>query len=103
MKDMKYFSDNAMYAIEVEDAGGCGRYWDTVKGSDELARYIRRVEAGGNLISDVDYAAKQEDEWCRKVLNLTDYNWDKNKDWCRKMGFKSFGDLIIWIVENKRA
>lgn len=99
MMTKDFFENNVIVAVEVEyDMGG--RCWHTMKGS-EVREYCDRVEQAGDSISDIDYCTKQNNAWCRKVLNAAYKNFYDNRDWCRKWGLKSLDDVIDFIIDNK--
>lgn len=99
MKDAKYFWKHAMMAVEIEHEFG-GRSWKEMP-AKEVNSFCENIRNCG--ISDIDYSCKQPNEWCRKVLNTADYNWRNNRKWCKDNNFKSFQDVIDWILKNKRV
>ena len=65
----EYFKNNAIVVVEtIDDSYGKFRY--IMKGS-EVEGFLKRMKNEG--LSDIDYCCRQENEWCRKVLNLR--NW----------------------------
>lgn len=99
-KDKKYFNENVIMAVEIEH-DAYGRHWSQMKGS-EVNAYCKMYEDDEMCgISDIDYACKQTDEWCKKVLNHAMLNWTKNYDWCKKHNLSSLDALIDYIIDNK--
>ena len=99
MKDMAYFSDNVMYAIEVEYEDG-GRMWERSVGYNLKDTLDEIKNRDGESLSDIDYCTHQPDEWCRKVLNIAHINFFKNMDWCKGNKLGSLDDVIRFVVSN---
>ena len=93
-----FFENNVIVAVEVEyDMGG--RCWHTMKGA-EVKAYCDGVKKRGDFISDVDYCAKQNNAWCRRVLNAAHKNWHDNRDWCKRWKLNSLDAVIDFIIDN---
>ena len=99
MKNREYFEANVVMAVEIEYEYG-GRNWNSMKGS-EVKAYCDEQESFGNFISDIDYCTKQDDEWCRKVLNTAYYNWEHNRTWWNDtLKLTSLWELTNYIIDN---
>lgn len=92
----KYFEENVIMAIELDT--GCGRYWETMAGS-EVDKYL---DAHKDELSDIDYCVTQDDPEIQKVLETAnEIWWDAEK----REGFDTLDDVIDSLLvedESKR-
>ena len=95
MFNKDYFYNNVMYSVEFDNGY---RYRDTIVG----AKLVEALESHDD-ISDIEFASKQPDTWCRKVCNLAYYNWFNNRPWWQKKGFTSLYEVVDYIIDNGLA
>ena len=83
----EYFEANVIMAVEVEYDGG-GRSWRMMPGKD-VRRFCENVRNCG--ISDIDYAAEQDDPEIQKIIDEARAIWMDSE---RRVGFKSYDEAI---------
>lgn len=97
MTAAEYFNTNVIWAVEVDT--GCGRFWKTCEGTAMLDA-LMKGDLYADSISDYDFAAKQENDFCRIVLNTADKNFRENRSWCKKWHLTSLFAVVDFILEN---
>lgn len=95
MFNKDYFDANVMYSVEFDNGY---RYRNIIKGS-ELDKALKDRDD----ISDIEFAGKQPDAWCRKVCNLAYYNWFNNRSWWNNKGLHSLYEVVDYIIDNNLA
>lgn len=97
----EYFDSHVIMAVEIEYEMG-GRNWYTMKGT-EVDSFCKSYEDSEDCISDIDFCSKQEDDWCRKVLDFAEDSWFNNRELVNRANVDNLWDFVDYVIEHELA